>query len=113
VRFIKRKERSLEYDDNALIEIRNFLKKLNDEVCSEHESEGHIQISQRMIDHLLGSEHIKKGDKVLHVGCGKGYDLETLANLGCIPVGVTSDHKDFQVCRNKDFNVYEMDQSFL
>jgi SAM-dependent methyltransferase len=101
------------YENVALSRLKIFLNDLKKDVYAEPESEGHNQVSQRMIQHLQRSGYLHQGDKVLDVGCGQGYALETFAKIDAVAVGVTVGNEDLQVCKNKGLTVYEMDQSFL
>ncbi|UCF92989.1 MAG: class I SAM-dependent methyltransferase [Desulfobacterales bacterium] len=50
---------------------------------------------------------------ILDVGCGQGLALELFANHGFIPIGITLEKEELKICRQKGFEVYAMDQSFL
>ena len=51
--------------------------------------------------------------KVLDVGCGQGVALELFKSKGLRSTGITLNNEDYTVCKQKGFDVYEMDQSFL
>ncbi|BBO79784.1 hypothetical protein DSCO28_03500 [Desulfosarcina ovata subsp. sediminis] len=93
--------------------LKTFIINLRGDIYPETETDGHNQITKRMIDHLVQAGHLCKGDKVLDVGCGQGYSLETFTQLEAVPVGVTLGQEDLEVCRKKKLKVFAMDQSFL
>ena len=103
----------MDFAEIDLKRLNKFLIQLREDIYEEPESEGHNQITLRMIDHLVQAGHLRKGDKVLDVGCGQGYAIETFSRLEAIPVGITLGKEDLEVCRKKNLKVFEMDQSFL
>lgn len=89
-----------------------FLDSLVSDVYPEPPSEPHLSITRRTIDELLGDGHIKAGMSVLDIGCGQGLALERFREAGLKATGLTLG-KDFEVCREKGFDVREMDQNFM
>jgi hypothetical protein len=47
------------------------------------------------------------------VGCGQGVALELFLSKGYHPIGIASNDEDIAVCKQKGYQVYKMDQSFL
>lgn len=85
--------------------------RLQADIYPEPAAEPHLTITRQMIDKLDSIKSLE-GLKVLDVGCGQGLALEIFRDKGAQAVGVTMG-TDYQVCINKGFDVYEMDQSFL
>ena len=66
-----------------------------------------------MLDRLLTTYQIPHGSKILDVGCGQGVALELFLNKGYHPIGIALNDEDITVCKQKGYQVYKMDQSFL
>ncbi len=56
---------------------------------------------------------LPENSRVLDVGCGQGVALELFKKERFSAVGITINSEDVSVCRQKGYEVYEMDQSFL
>lgn len=89
-----------------------FLESLIGDVYPEVPAEPHLQITRSTIEALHGEGLIKAGDRVLDIGCGQGIALAQFQRLGMTAVGLTLG-SDCQVCRDKGFEAYEMDQNFI
>jgi ubiquinone/menaquinone biosynthesis C-methylase UbiE len=66
-----------------------------------------------MIDEFLNKHPLSKDKRILDVGCGQGVALEYFKSKGFSPIGITLNNEDLSVCKQKGYEVYEMDQSFL
>ena len=86
-------------------------ERINKDIYPEHPSQLHTEITEKMIERLDSHQPLA-GKKILDCGCGQGVALEMFRNKGAKVIGTTfgEDHK---ICRQKGFEVYEMDQSFL
>jgi SAM-dependent methyltransferase len=90
---------------------RFIKKRIAEDVYPEPPDWFHTKITKEMIDRL-NQVYPLLGKKVLDCGCGQGPALEIFRDLGATPIGTTFG-EDYQECKNKGFEVYEMDQSFL
>jgi SAM-dependent methyltransferase len=94
------------------LRLDDFLDSIIGDVYAEVPAEPHIRITREVIGALWRDKQIRAGDRVLDVGCGQGLGLEEFKRLGLRPVGVTIG-PDYEICRQKGFEVLEMDQNFL
>jgi SAM-dependent methyltransferase len=90
-----------------------FLDALDGDIYPEPPSEGHSLITRQMIAELARDNFIRPGTRVLDVGCGQGVALELFRELGAAATGITLGAADYEVCRAKGFNVFQMDQNFM
>ena len=93
--------------------LESFLAKIQSDIYPEPPSALHTELSQRMISYVMQHRYIPKGGSILDIGCGQGVALQLFSKLGFSPIGVTLGKADLAICREKGFQVYEMDQSFL
>jgi SAM-dependent methyltransferase len=84
---------------------------LANDIYPEVPSEPHLSITRQMIDKLGGLKNLVDA-KVLDAGCGQGLALEIFREKGAQPIGTTFG-EDYRICRERGFEVHEMDQSFL
>ncbi len=89
-----------------------FLDRLATDVYPEVPSEPHFSITRNTIEELLRDEVIAPGMRVLDVGCGQGLALEQFRHGGLQATGITLGG-DYDVCREKGFDVHQMDQNFM
>lgn len=90
----------------------DFLKfRMKNDIYPEEPQSYHADITKEMVGRLSKWLDIQ-GKSVLDAGCGQGVALEIFTNLGAKPIGVTLG-KDYEICKDKGFDVYECDQSFL
>jgi len=90
-----------------------FLEKLKGETYPEKENGIHNEISRKTLDIFLKKKLLPENSKVLDVGCGQGVALDLFKKEKFSAVGITLNSVDASVCREKGYEVYEMDQSFL
>ena len=90
-----------------------FLANIQSDLYPEPPTQLHNELTQRMVSYVMQNSYIRAGDKILDIGCGQGVALELFSRLGFSPVGITLGKKDLKICREKGFEVYDMDQSFL
>jgi ubiquinone/menaquinone biosynthesis C-methylase UbiE len=89
-----------------------FLRRLRGDIYPELPSPVHSAITRQMFEVLQSHYPQAPGARVLDVGCGQGVALEVFRDAGLDPLGVTLG-PDVEVCREKGFDVREMDFSFL
>ena len=90
-----------------------FLEKVKKETYPEKESGIHSTITRKTLDMFLKKNVLTENSKVLDIGCGQGVALELFKKERFNAVGITLNSEDALVCRQKGYEVYEMDQSFL
>ena len=66
-----------------------------------------------MFDFFTNKYSLPPSCRVLDIGCGQGLALGLFRENGLSPVGITLNETDASVCREKGYDVLEMDQSFL
>lgn len=103
--------------DNSLQDgmkrFRRFLDKIEGETYPEEITSWHSNITVQMFEKFIEIYNPPVNSKILDIGCGQGPFLELAKSKGFEPVGIALNDEDVIVCRNKGFNVYKMDQSFL
>jgi SAM-dependent methyltransferase len=89
-----------------------FLEKLRSDVYPEPETNLHDSLTAMAWKWLVANHPPQPGAKVLDVGCGQGVALKHFVEYGLDSIGIALGD-DVGVCRQKGFNVVEMDLSFL
>lgn len=100
-------------DQKQIDKFESFLDRIREDTYPEPTSEPHSSITKGMIDYLENKYPLPSNSRVLDVGCGQGLALELFAKRGFSPVGITINGEDLSMCKQKGYEVYEMDQSFL
>jgi SAM-dependent methyltransferase len=90
----------------------HFLGSLVGDVYPETPSEPHLSITRMTIEGLLKDGVIAPGMSVLDIGCGQGLALELFRQAGLEATGITLGG-DYEICRQKGFDVRQMDQNFM
>lgn len=90
----------------------SFLDSLHGDLYPETQSELHSNISRQVIERFVADGTLRRGDRLLDVGCGQGVALALFRQHGIGAIGVTMG-EDYRVCRAAGFEVREMDFSFL
>jgi SAM-dependent methyltransferase len=93
-------------------DLDSFLNALSHEVYPEAPCEVHSVITGNVVAMLRDKGLIAAGMHVLDVGCGQGVALELFQEMGMEVTGITLG-TDCNVCRAKNFDVHQMDQSFM
>lgn len=91
----------------------DFIESRQYESYPETPIEYHTQISDHMIEYLLKKYQLSKETKILDVGCGQGLALKQFEEAGLDVTGITLNKEDYEICKSKNYDVYQMDQSFL
>ncbi len=91
----------------------SFLEKTKKETYPEPPFLLQTSIARGMVDRFLDSHSLSKDKRILDVGCGQGVALEYFESKGFSPIGITLNDEDLSACKQKGYEVYEMDQSFL
>ncbi len=100
-------------DQSKTQRFESFLERIKKETYPEPPSELHTIITRKMIDEFLNKHPLSENKRILDVGCGQGVALEYFESKGFSPIGITLNNEDLSVCKQKGYEVYEMDQSFL
>jgi SAM-dependent methyltransferase len=93
--------------------LEDFLERVKNETYPEPPSPLHSQITEKMLNQVLELAKLPPQAKVLDVGCGQGVALERFVKAGLTPIGITVNQVDLEACRQRGFDVRDMDQSFL
>lgn len=101
--------------DLAKVErLERFLSQVKAETYPEPLTDLHTGITEHMFQQFSQKyPALPAGAKILDVGCGQGVALELFTRSGFQPIGITLNATDLQICQDKGYTVYEMDQSFL
>jgi len=100
-------------DQTKVHRLEKFLIDISEETYPEPLSEPHLSTTKHMFDYVMSKYPIPLNSKILDVGCGQGLALELFEQTGLTPMGITLNSEDLAVCKEKGYQVYRMDQSFL
>ena len=90
-----------------------FLKLVRSHVYSEPETELHSNTINAMSKKIVNEHFIDPTAKLLDIGCGSGYAMDRLRELGMQDIkGITLSQEDAEVSRSRGFDVSEQDMSF-
>ena len=103
----------MQFSTTALIRFFQFIEQIESETYPETEMNIHSEITELAIQRLQSLYPLREGVKILDVGCGQGPALQHFKSVGAQAIGITLNQTDVDVCREKGFDVYKMDQSFL
>ena len=98
---------------HALARFLTFLEQRSLETYPEASSPGHDAITKRAMEHLFTNFSLPTAAHILDVGCGQGIALSPFQERGFLPIGITLNPVDAEVCQRQGFDVRIMDQSFL
>jgi SAM-dependent methyltransferase len=90
----------------------SFLESLHGDLYPETQSELHSNISRQVIERCVADGTLRRGDRLLDMGCGQGVALALFRRHGIDAIGITMG-EDYRVCRDAGYDVREMDFSFL
>jgi len=100
-------------DQEKINRLETFFKKIKEDTYPEPIMEPHLSITKKMMDYFFSKYSLSQDSKIIDVGCGQGAALELFSEKGFRPIGVTLNDEDVLICKQKGFEIYEMDQSFL
>jgi len=103
----------MKLDELKVAKLERFLEKIKNDTYPEPTSEPHLSITRRMFDYFNKKCSLPSGGKILDIGCGQGLALDLFTKKGFAPIGITLNSEDLSICRQRGYEVYEMDQSFL
>ena len=89
-----------------------FLEARKGDIYPEESSDLHEQITTQIVDLLVSKGDLRPDQRVLDVGCGQGPALAEFKKKGISASGITLGD-DVAICREKGFDVAEMDMSDL
>lgn len=73
----------------------------------------HDSLIDQLIVEIINPLNLPKDSRILDMGCGSGYFLEKMRELGFTDiVGVTMDDQDIQQCEDKGLTVFKQDMTF-
>lgn len=103
----------MKLDQSKIARLDRFLEKIKKDTYPEPPTEPHLSITTKMFDYFNNKYALSSNSKILDVGCGQGLALDLFTEKGFAPVGITLNDEDLSKCKQKGYEVYEMDQSFL
>tara|TARA_B100000989_G_C19493300_1_gene450830 strand:+ start:69 stop:791 length:723 start_codon:yes stop_codon:yes gene_type:complete len=95
--------------------LENFLDKVSSEIYSEPDTDMHKKMMDQIIPDLDKNQiGENKEQSILDVGCGQGYALLKLKELGFTNIkGITLSDEDVKATQDRGFECEKMDQSFM
>ena len=93
--------------------IENFLTQINRQRYPGQTNDLNHHLLPKMISMVMQNGLLAPESRILDVGCGQGEALEIFTRQGFSAIGITAEEEDVKICRQKGFEVYEMDPSFL
>lgn len=92
-----------------------FRERITSEVYSEPDTQMHTTIINQMVSEFIENYlRDKKDDKILDVGCGQGYACLRFKEAGYENIiAITLSDEDVKATRDRGFECYKMDMSFL
>lgn len=90
-----------------------FLEKIEQETYPESSSLLHTKITHNMFGEMRSQFPLSPVASILDIGCGQGVALKLFQDNGFVATGITLNDEDVRICKEKGFNVFKMDQSFL
>jgi SAM-dependent methyltransferase len=106
-------EESTKPSNSKTERFEGFLEKIKRETYPEPVADLPAAITEKTLGMFLNKHSLPENSRVLDVGCGQGVALELFKKERFSAVGITLNSEDVSVCRQKGYEVYEMDQSFL
>ncbi len=103
----------MKLNQRHIARLEEFLSGIKRDTYPEIPAEPHLSITKKMFDFFIRKYPLPQRGKILDIGCGQGLALKMFREKGFSPVGITLNETDASVCREKGYDVLEMDQSFL
>lgn len=83
-------------------------------IYAEGDSQFHKTLTGQVIEQYITPLNLPKDSKILDLGCGPGYFLDTMKEQGYTDLtGVTLSPEDIKICKDKGHTIKEYDLSFL
>lgn len=83
-------------------------------IYAEGDSQFHKTLTGQVIEQYITPLNLPKDSKILDLGCGPGYFLDTMKEQGYNDLtGVTLSPEDIKLCKDKGHTIKEYDLSFL
>lgn len=99
---------------NANLKLKFYYDHVLTQVYNEGESAFHRDITQDVVSRFIDPLNIPKAAKILDLGCGPGYFLDTMKAKGYSNVtGLTLSTEDFETNAAKGNQVKRSDMNFL
>lgn len=92
--------------------LATFFNFIQESIYPEPPSEPHLTITRQSIESLIDINILKKGMRILDIGCGQGLALEIFCDKGFEATGITLG-EDFNICLAKGFKVFQVDQNHM
>ncbi len=103
----------MEYTLIHLQRLVDFCNKIKFETYPEGITELHSKITESNLNQLGSIMQLNQHSKVLDIGCGQAVAKKYFDAFNCKPIGITINQEDIDACRQKGYDVRDMDQSFL
>ena len=82
-------------------------------VYSEPDTNIHMMVMDHMIPKFVEEYNLDESNRILDIGCGRGYGMQKFSELACSDVaGLTLSKEDAKEARKRGFDVIEEDMSF-
>lgn len=82
-------------------------------VYSEPDTNIHMMVMDHMIPKIVSEYKLDESNRILDIGCGRGYGMLKFAELGCSDItGLTLSKDDADAARERGFTVIKEDMSF-
>lgn len=92
---------------------QDFLTIVRGHVYSEPDTNIHTNVINTMSEKIVQAFYEDKDGALLDVGCGSGYAMEKMKELGMTNLqGITLSHDDAEMAKSRGFTVTEQDMSF-
>lgn len=99
---------------NAQLKLKFYYDHVLTQVYAEGESAFHKDITQDVVKRFVDPLNVPKTAKILDLGCGPGYFLDTMKAQGYTDVtGLTMSTEDFDANTAKGNSVQRSDMNFL
>lgn len=99
---------------NTQLKLKFYYDHVLSTVYAEGESPFHKTITSDVIQRFIRPTNIKLDAKILDLGCGPGYFLDAMRDLGYSNLeGVTLSPEDHELCVSKGHQVRRSDMNFL
>lgn len=96
------------------LKIKFYYDHVLSSVYAEGPSSIHKQLTQDMVNRFIVPENIAIDAKIIDLGCGPGYFLDEMRQLGYTNLqGITLSIEDYEACQKNGHAVIKSDMNFL